>query len=65
VHGWDIARACGRRRPIPPVLASGILSVVPLVVTDSVRDLRFDRPLSVSPLAAPGDRLVALLGRSP
>jgi uncharacterized protein (TIGR03086 family) len=65
VHGWDIARACGRGRPIPPVLASGILNVVPLVVTDAVRDQRFGPPVTVSPLAAPGDRLVALLGRSP
>jgi uncharacterized protein (TIGR03086 family) len=65
VHGWDIARACGRGRPIPPVLASGILNVVPLVVTDAVRDRRFGPPVTVSPQAAPGDRLVALLGRSP
>lgn len=65
VHAWDIAQACGRGRPIPPVLASGILSVVPLVVTDAVRDLRFGPPVTVSPLAASGDRLVALLGRSP
>jgi uncharacterized protein (TIGR03086 family) len=65
VHGWDIARACGSRRPIPPVLARGILSLVPLVVTEPVRGLRFGPPVPVSPLAAPGDQLVALLGRAP
>ena len=65
MHGWDVARACGCRRPIPPGLAAGILGVVPVVVTDAIRGGRFDPPVTVSPRASPGDRLVALLGRSP
>jgi uncharacterized protein (TIGR03086 family) len=64
VHGWDVAEACGCRRPIPPGLATGLLEIVPLVVTDAIRNVRFDRPVTVSPSASPGDRLVALLGRS-
>lgn len=64
-HGWDVAQACGGHRPIPPVLAAGILDLVPLVVTDDARDGRFAAPVDVSPLASPGDRLVALLGRRP
>jgi uncharacterized protein (TIGR03086 family) len=64
-HGWDVAEACGGHRPIPPALAAGILDLVPLVVTDATRDVRFAAPVDVSPLASPGDRLVALLGRRP
>jgi uncharacterized protein (TIGR03086 family) len=64
VHGWDVAEACGRRRPIPPGLAADILTIVPLVVTDAIRNARFAAPVTVSPLAPPGDRLVALLGRA-
>lgn len=65
VHGWDVAEACGRRRPIPPALATGILRTVPLVVTDATRHDRFAAPVPVSPLSSPGDRLVARLGRNP
>jgi uncharacterized protein (TIGR03086 family) len=65
VHGWDVAEACRCRRPIPPALATGILKIIPLVVTDATRDTRFAAPVTVSPLASPGDRLIALLGRSP
>jgi len=65
VHGWDIAEACGCHRPIPPALARGILEIAPLVVTDAARDVHFTAPVTVSPLASPSDRLVALLGRNP
>jgi uncharacterized protein (TIGR03086 family) len=65
VHGWDVARACGCHRPIPPALATGILRIVPLVVTDATREVHFAAPVSVSPLASPSDRLVGLLGRNP
>lgn len=65
VHGWDIAEACHRRRPIPPGLATSILAVVPLVVTEVTRDAQFSVPVAPAPQATPGDRLVALLGRDP
>lgn len=64
-HGWDVAEACGGHRPIPPALAAGLLDLVPLVVTDTTRETRFAAPVDVSPLASPGDRLVAMLGRRP
>src|SRR6266536_1709942 len=32
VHGWDVARACGQHRPIPPLLAQELLEVAPLLV---------------------------------
>jgi uncharacterized protein (TIGR03086 family) len=65
VHGWDIAEACHCRRPIPPALATSILAVVPLVVTTVTRGVQFADPVRPGPQAAPGDRLVALLGRNP
>jgi uncharacterized protein (TIGR03086 family) len=65
VHGWDIAVACGAGRPIPPVLARDLLAVTPLVVTEATRSGLFGDAVRVTPLACPGDKLVALLGRTP
>ena len=65
VHGWDIAEACHRRRPIPPGLATSILPVVPLVVSEVTRGVQFSGPVGPASQATPGDRLVALLGRDP
>ncbi|UWE10726.1 TIGR03086 family metal-binding protein [Actinacidiphila bryophytorum] len=62
VHGWDIAQACGSPRPIPVPLALAILRRAPMITGGA--DL-FAAPVPVSPLACPGDRLVALLGRTP
>jgi uncharacterized protein (TIGR03086 family) len=65
VHGWDVARASGHDRPIPPLLAEEMLELSPLFVTDADRPSRFAAPVDVSPLASPGDRLIAFLGRHP
>jgi uncharacterized protein (TIGR03086 family) len=67
VHGWDVAAACGhgRSRPIPAELASGVLEIIPLVVTGATRGSQFAAPVSLPPLASPSDRLIALLGRDP
>jgi hypothetical protein len=65
VHGWDISRACGRHRPIPPTLASDLLTICPLLVTQATRHPQFGAPVAVSPLASASDRLVAFLGRRP
>lgn len=65
VHGWDISRACGQHRPIPPTLASDLLTICPLLVTQATRHPQFGAPVAVSPLASASDRLVAFLGRRP
>jgi len=65
VHGWDISRACGQHRPIPPTLASDLLTICPLLVTRATRHPQFAAPVAVSPLASANDRLVAFLGRRP
>ncbi|MPZ61073.1 MAG: TIGR03086 family protein [Propionibacteriales bacterium] len=65
VHGWDVAQACGRNRPIPAGLAEELLKIVPFLVADDDRPGRFAPPRWVRPLAGPGDRLVAFLGRDP
>lgn len=65
VHGWDVAQACGRHRPLPPLLATDLLEVVPLLVTAADRPDRFGAPVELPRRANPADRLVAFLGRNP
>lgn len=65
VHGWDIARACGARRPIPAALADEMLDLAVLLVTDAERPILFGAPVPVSDQAEMSDRLVAFLGRDP
>jgi uncharacterized protein (TIGR03086 family) len=65
VHGWDVSRACGRRRPIPDALAAELLAISPLVVPAAARAPLFAARVAVAPSASPSDRLVALLGRDP
>ena len=65
VHGWDIAAACGSPRPVPPGLAAVLLPVAPLLVTPATRRGLFADPVRVPGRPAPGDELVAFLGRQP
>ncbi|WP_165967952.1 TIGR03086 family metal-binding protein [Saccharopolyspora elongata] len=65
VHGWDIARACGRDSPIPDGLATALVRLAPMVVTEATRPFLFRPPVAWSRQAAPGERLVAYLGRNP
>jgi uncharacterized protein (TIGR03086 family) len=65
VHGWDIAVACGARRPVPPGLASVLLPIVPLLITPDTRSGLFAAPVRLPGPACPGDQLVAFLGRQP
>ena len=65
VHGWDIARACGADRPLPPSFALRLLSVSSLLVDDADRPVRFAPPLPVPDGDNPGSRLLAFLGRDP
>ena len=65
VHGWDVARACGGRQPIPSSLAEEMLDLAVLLVTDRERPSLFAAPVPVPVAAAYSDRLVAYLGRDP
>ncbi|MER6575208.1 TIGR03086 family metal-binding protein [Nonomuraea sp. NPDC001023] len=65
VHGWDIARACGERRPIPHALAEELLDLAQLFVTDEDRPFRFAARLRPPPLGTAQDHLLAYLGRDP
>lgn len=65
VHGWDVARTCGAHRPVPAGLATELLDLAPLLVTARDRPGRFAAPVDPPFGAAPGDRLVAFLGRHP
>ena len=64
-HGWDIARSCGRHRPIPPALAAEMLEISRLVVTADTRYPLFAAPVPVPAVAGPGAQLLAFLGRNP
>ena len=63
VHGWDVAETCGPARPLPDGLAEELIELSPLLVAPADRPGRFAPPLAVSPLAGPGERLLAFLGR--
>ncbi|MBN6041664.1 TIGR03086 family metal-binding protein [Amycolatopsis sp. 195334CR] len=63
VHGWDVARACGHDRPLPPALAAEMLGLSALFVTAADRPERFAAPIEPPGGAEPGDRLLAFLGR--
>ena len=65
VHGWDIAVACGRARPVPPGLAAVPLATASLLVPSDVRPGLFADPVPLHAPACPGDELVAFLGRRP
>jgi uncharacterized protein (TIGR03086 family) len=64
VHGWDVAQACGQRRPIPPELATDLLTIALSLVPVANRRPLFAPPVPVGPAAGPGERLVAYLGRA-
>ena len=65
LHGWDISRACGTRRPIPRALAADLLAIAPLLVAEDGRHPLFASPVTPVPTASPSDRLAAFLGRDP
>ncbi|MGW0804883.1 TIGR03086 family metal-binding protein [Nonomuraea sp. NPDC002799] len=65
VHGWDVARSCGDRRPIPPFMAEELLDLARVLVTRAERPARFARPLTVPTYAPSQDHLLAYLGRDP
>jgi uncharacterized protein (TIGR03086 family) len=67
VHGWDVSRACGHDRPVPPALAEELLDLCQVLVGETDRPGLFAAPVPVpvSPLASPSDHLVAFLGRQP
>jgi uncharacterized protein (TIGR03086 family) len=65
IHGWDVAVACGLHRPIPDDLADELLDLSAVLIGDSDRPGRFGPPVPVPADAAPGERLLAFLGRSP
>ena len=64
VHGWDVAEACGRPRPLPSSLAEELLDLGPLLVTDADRPGRFGVPVATGPHADASTQLLAFLGRT-
>lgn len=64
VHGWDVSVACGHTRPLPDGLASELLRLAPVIVSEEDRPHRFAPALPMAQDAPPGERLLAFLGRS-
>lgn len=65
VHGWDVAEACGARRPVPAFLAGELLTLAPLLVPSAAREPLFGDPVCVGRDASPSEQLTAFLGRVP
>ncbi|WP_395105203.1 TIGR03086 family metal-binding protein [Actinomadura sp. SCN-SB] len=65
VHGWDISRTLGLRRPMPPELATDLLEIARLTVGDTGRHPLFATAVPVPPHTRADDRLAAYLGRDP
>ncbi|WP_242894020.1 TIGR03086 family metal-binding protein [Actinomadura litoris] len=65
VHGWDVAQAAGRPRPVPPALAGALLELAPMLVSGATRHGLFAPPVPVPGTAGAGERLLAYLGRDP
>lgn len=63
VHGWDVSRASGHDRPIPPDVAGELLTVARVVASDDNRHRLFAPPITTSAPASPGEELLAFLGR--
>ena len=64
-HGWDVGRACGPARPMPPRLAADLLAVATSSLPDALRPVLFAAPVDLPATAPAEDRLVAFLGRRP
>ncbi|MDF2090975.1 TIGR03086 family metal-binding protein [Knoellia sp. 3-2P3] len=65
VHGWDVARSCGRTWSLPEGLARELLRHVDALVGAEDRGVRFADPVQLPPGRPPSDRLLALTGRAP
>jgi uncharacterized protein (TIGR03086 family) len=64
-HTWDLAVATGQPRALPDDVAEAALEVSRTIVTPQLREGRFGPEVIVLTNAAPTDRLVAFLGRTP
>ncbi|QYN25637.1 TIGR03086 family metal-binding protein [Amycolatopsis sp. DSM 110486] len=65
VHGWDISQSCGAQHLIPAELARSLLAVSRPLVEAGAGVRAFATSLSSPATATPGERLLALFGRSP
>jgi uncharacterized protein (TIGR03086 family) len=65
VHGWDVARSCGRAWSLPQSLAVELLRHADTLVAAEDRGVRFAHPVPLPPGCPPSDRLLALTGRAP
>jgi uncharacterized protein (TIGR03086 family) len=68
VHGWDLARATGQEITIDDDIAEALYGMTSSMMQPNgsyPRGDSFADPVEVGPDAAPGDKLLAYLGRTP
>ena len=63
LHGWDVAQACGRALPLPPVLAMDLWPVARDHLGAADLPCRAGAELQVADSATPQERLLGLSGR--
>lgn len=63
-HAWDLAKATGQNREFPGELAGAAMAAAQMIVTDELREGRFDAAID-APDASASDRFAAFLGRQP
>lgn len=64
MHTWDIAKATGQPRDLPPTVLAAAEAAAKAIVSDEIRPGRFDPPQPVADDASPTDKLAAWLGRA-
>ncbi len=66
-HGWDLAKATGQSTDLDPALASQLLDVSKVALTDDLRGPDKTKPfgyvVEVPDTATPADKLAGFLGR--
>lgn len=67
VHGWDVGQATGVGNPLPVGLASMLLPVAEVLVTEADRNIRFAGPrgMTAQGWPDPATGLLGFLGREP
>jgi uncharacterized protein (TIGR03086 family) len=65
VHGWDLAKAAGRRPAFDDGLAEQVLGFARQAITEQTRAPRIGPEVPVPGAASATDRLIGFLGRTP
>lgn len=65
LHGWDIAKATGQDTTLEPGIAAAVDAMIRPNIDNAVAGGFYGPAVDVPDDASPGDKLVALVGRTP